>query len=135
MKVFRWLQIKPIFICLCTLLFAIFKVAMITAAPTTGCSYSVDYGSYTHEFELWGEVRVVEPNQGADIQVYLAKSGEMVADLIICWTDKEPKGCGEWRRVSKGEDFTVCFVKDWHDADLIVMYGNPAEFYRTTDPF
>lgn len=119
--------------------FILVSIVSVTFAgavgPKSGCSYEVDYGSYTHEFDLWGNVRVVESDHGADLQVYLAKPGEMVADLIICWTEKEPTGCGQWHRVTKDEDFTVSFVSDWRDADLIVMYGDPTKEYRAVDPF
>lgn len=108
---------------------------LAVCGPTSGCSFQVNYGSYTHEFELWGNVRIVEPDSGADVQVYLAQPGEMVADLVIRWVDQEPRICGEWHKVGKDEDFTVSFVSDWHNADLIVMYGNPADIYCTTNPF
>ena len=118
-------------------MFALFPLfAFADRGPTTGCSFMVNYGCVNHEFELWGEVYVNKPESGADVQVYLAKEGEMVADLVIKWV-AVPSLCGEWHRVydEKKADFTVSFVKDWHDADLIVMYGEPKELYSTTDPF
>lgn len=117
-----------------TVLFAVLVSFAATAEPVGGCSYKSSSGTIDHEFVLWGNVRVVAPDEGADVQVYLAKEGEMVADLIIKWV-ADPGCCGEWHKVTKGEDFTVNFVDDWHDADLIVMYGEPCKEYRTTDPF
>ena len=64
-----------------TVLFAVLVSFAATAEPVGGCSYKSSSGTIDHEFVLWGNVRVVAPDEGADVQVYLAKEGEMVADL------------------------------------------------------
>ncbi|MBQ7531036.1 MAG: hypothetical protein IJT12_04960 [Paludibacteraceae bacterium] len=96
------------------------------------CEFVPERGTANWGVQLWGDVKV--NTGGADIQIYLDTAKVYDPDLIIRWTD-HPTGCGEWHRVTRDEDFSVTFVDDWEDADLIVQYGNPKEYYYMTYPF
>ncbi|MBQ7530166.1 MAG: hypothetical protein IJT12_00480 [Paludibacteraceae bacterium] len=97
------------------------------------CGFVVNYGCEDHWVELWGKVKVVDGP--ADVQVYLDSKCEYGAELVVKWVKGQPACCGEWQRVTSGEDFTVTFVDDWMSADLIIQYGEPQQYYKYTDPF
>lgn len=95
--------------------------------PAKGCQYTIESGMTSRTFELWGNVRVVSNPLEADITVYLVKDGG--ADLVVSWVDKEPDGCGQWRKVDSNENFTICFVNSRCDASFTIRYGNAVEEY------
>ena len=93
--------------------------------PARGCKYTVDEGFVTRTFELWGDVRVTDNPVEADITVYVST---FAYDLVVTWVDK-PHGCGQWHRVTKNENFSICFVKDRCEAALVICLGDAEKTY------
>ena len=95
--------------------------------PARGCMYTVHEGMVSRSFTLSGNVRVTKNIYDADILVYVTEGG---ADLVVSWVGDQPtNACGEWHRVEKNEDFSVCFVDNRCDASLVIRFGNAAKEY------
>ena len=93
--------------------------------PARGCKYTVDEGFVSRTFELWGDVRVTDNPFETDITVYVST---FACDMVVTWVDT-PRGCGQWHRVDKNEDFSICFVNNRCDASLVIRYGDAAKEY------
>ena len=74
---------------------------------TEDCYAEADRGPITMGCHLWGDVRIVNNPDKADFRVLRTKP---YADICVRLV-KDPGECGEWRFVTKGEKFTVYFVK------------------------
>lgn len=95
--------------------------------PARGCMYTVHEGMVSRTFTLSGDVRVTTNPYDADILVYVTTGG---ADLVVSWVGDQPTNvCGQWHRVEKNEDFSVCFVNNRCDASLVIRYGDAAKEY------
>lgn len=92
------------------------------------CFFTVDEGLVSRTFSLWGDVRVISDPLKSDINVYVMEDG-IGADLVVTWVD-DAGGCGQWHRVDKGEDFTVCFVSSMCEAQLFISYGDAKKTYQ-----
>ena len=82
-----------------------------------------DYGanfSGTVTRSVYGKVRIVGPNEAADVRVWFVKWGE-VHDFNVRVVNRTPKD-GEWQFVTKKgeEDYTIALT-DWQWADVFVL--------------
>lgn len=87
----------------------------ITIETTHGANLTV-----TKTRSVYGKVRIVGPNEAADVRVWFVKWGE-VHDFNVRVVDRAPKE-GEWQFVTKKgeEDYTIRLT-DWLDADVFVL--------------
>lgn len=69
---------------------------------------------------VFGKVRIVGPNEVADVRVWFVKWGE-VHDFNVRVVNRAPKD-GEWQFVTKKgeEDYTI-ELTDWRWADVFVL--------------
>lgn len=104
------------YLLLLVVLFPSICFAQAYHSKTKGCEYTLNQGTRSITFSLWGNVKVVEGNAYSDLDVRIAKEGE-AADLEVVITDK-PNACGQWRIVDKGEDFTIKFVDKYEDITI-----------------
>ena len=82
-----------------------------------------DYGaniSGTVTRSVYGKVRIVGPNEVADVRVWFVKRGE-IHDFGVRVVDRTPKE-GEWQFVTKkgDEDYTIRLTS-WQQADVFVL--------------
>ena len=94
--------------------------------PVSNCEYTLNEGMVTRTFEVWGDVRVTTNPYDADVWVSVVKSG--AADMVVSWVDK-PRGCGQWHKVDKGEDFSVYFTNEERFASFTIRYGDAVKEY------
>ena len=87
----------------------------ITIETTHGANLTV-----TKTRSVYGKVRIVGPNEAADVRVWFVNWGE-VHDFNVRVVDCAPKE-GEWQFVTKKgeEDYTIRLT-DWIDADVFVL--------------
>lgn len=87
----------------------------ITIVTDYGANIS---GSVTRS--VYGKVRIVGPNEVADVRVWFVKWGE-VHDFNVRVVNHAPKE-GEWQFVTKKgeEDYTIALT-DWKWADVFVL--------------
>ena len=116
-------------------LFSILVIVLLAAASCFGqdrpmfhlqdktITIVTDYGaniSGTKTRSVYGKVRIVGPNEVADVRVWFVNWGE-VHDFNVRVVNHVPKE-GEWQFVTKKgeEDYTIALT-DWKWADVFVL--------------
>ncbi len=92
---------------------------LISCAAFASPAHALSDCSY-RGLPLHGEVAIVP--EGADLKVELVSSN---ADLKIQWTDVYADGCGVWRRVGMGADFTIQIVPTGGDIKIQEVTSGP----------
>lgn len=93
------------------------------------CAYDVPGTVPTKTVYLFGKVRIVKQREKADLAVYVT-TDEQQYDMCVQWVKTNPNECGLWQAVEKDEDFTICFVNSYKDADLVIYYDDPRQHYN-----
>lgn len=109
---------------------------MKASHPEDECGFRTLGNDYIN---LWGDVRIVEDGEKADLYVRIYEQGdEYISDtpeMYAKWVKYTPQCCGEFRIVQTGEDYTISLVKDAASADIIFFLGDPCKEYQESTPF
>lgn len=98
--------------------------------PEGDCQFRTKWGDLV---SLSGNIRLVGPNEMADVYVRVWQKGDNVPsgtpEMVVSVVDGTPDWCGEFRIVNSGEDYTVKLVEDGSCADIVVVLGEPRKSY------
>lgn len=117
---------KRLFIIVSLVLTAVFGFAQgspVYHSDDETITIVTDYGaniSASVTRSVYGKVRIVGPNEHADVRVWFSNWGE-AHNFNVRVVDRAPKE-GEWQFVTKKgeEDYTIRLT-DWLDADVFVL--------------
>ncbi|MDR3350356.1 MAG: hypothetical protein LBN98_01745 [Prevotellaceae bacterium] len=75
------------------------------------CAITKNFGLVSETIRLRGNVRIItDPEEHADFRVKLISAPGLASVYIKIVS--HPAGCGEWKWVTSGEDFSIRFVDE-----------------------